>query len=275
MALVLSVLYFLTGELFHHLVFLCRDFCLSVDSSTEQVIKLYGITGSGSLAVVAFVIIFLDCCNDGDRDDHEEEAIYRILQFKEKKDEKAVKRQHRRVIIKKEEPSVGQPQRSQSLPKSLPPAHHHHHHYPQPSHIHHIHAHTSGFYHHPHSFSHYRYPYDAHHHHHHRHHQSDVGVDTSDRLETILKSKGTIRKPMRNAQTAPKTEDIEHGTQTSTTDFDGKSNNTLEIAKEIPAPEKTANPLPTLKEKSIEQPEKDFPITRTISELNPPLLPKV
>ena len=229
-------------------------------------IKLYGITGSGSLAIVTFVIIFLDCCNDGDREEYEEEAIYRILQIKEEKDRKADKRRTRRVIIKKEEPpkpTVTQHPRPQQVHKNPPPATHHHHHYPQPSHIHHIHAHTSSFYHHPHTHSSYHYPYGSHHHHHqhYRRHHSDVGVDTSDRLETILKSKGTIHKSMRDAQTEPKREDVEHGTQTSRVNFDDKANNISEIG----VSKLTRSPLPTLNE-STEQQDQDFTITQAVSE---------
>ena len=165
-------------------------------------IKLYGITGAGSLAIITFVIIFLDCCNDGDREDHEEEAIYRILQVKEKKDKELIRKRKRlRAAKKAEKVNVEVTTRHQHSPvKHYTPAPTcHHYHYPAPHHVHHIHTHSTPTYR-PQYYcqachnSHAPNPY--------RPHKADAAVDTSDKIfDLMLKANRSVSKATHDVQT--------------------------------------------------------------------------
>ena len=222
---------------------------------------MYGISGSGSLAIITFGIIFLDCCNDGDRDDYEEEVIYRVLQIKDTRDNELARRQNRRMTTRGQEKRklpIAQHQRSQQVPKSPPPpptCHHHHHHYPQPHHVHHIHSHSPHSHHSPYMCS---GCYDSHTLKHHRYNRIDVAVDTSDGFEPISNSKTSIQKSTRDAK---------HETQTSTMEINDIPDNVTDIVHETKTLKASRSLLPTLKQ-SMEQQDKDIAISQVVADTN-------
>ncbi|CAF1176670.1 unnamed protein product [Adineta ricciae] len=115
-ALVLSVLYFVS------------------DTTTEQVVKLYGICGAGSLIFVTIGIVCLDCCNDGNRRAREEMARYSMLQAIEEKRRALAQRRAKRTVTEdkdeKPKPFIIQHQGTQAAPPEPEPHSHHMHHYP-------------------------------------------------------------------------------------------------------------------------------------------------
>ncbi|CAF1033343.1 unnamed protein product [Adineta ricciae] len=64
-ALVLSILFFIN------------------DTTTDRPLKLFGIVGAGMLALITFIIVFVDCWIDGTRLYLEEAVVYRVFQVKE------------------------------------------------------------------------------------------------------------------------------------------------------------------------------------------------
>lgn len=253
-SLVLSVLYFVT------------------DTSKEQVIKLYGICGSGALAIVTFVIIFLDCCNDSSRKQHEQEVLYRTLQEREQKKKEIALRHKRRIAEGKEakpKPFIIQHQRSQKVEKERtpplpPPPHHHHHHihpplFPPPTSYHHPFVcpichdlHASG---------------NA------RHNLNDIAVDTSDKFAPAPKKNRIVHKSTRDAQTEPKLWDSERGTQTDRTEgtqtsameLSGMPSNITQIIHETTILKAPRSLIGTLK-KSMAQQDKDIAINHAVTD---------
>ncbi|CAF1281289.1 unnamed protein product [Adineta steineri] len=142
-ALVLSILFFIN------------------DSTTDKIIKLYGIIGAGVLALITFIIIFVDCWIDGTRLYLEEAVVYRVFQVKES-DADAINSSNIRQKVN----DGGQPQ---SLTLQQTSANHasHLYSYPPPyayyPHLHHQHSHIS--HHHDHG------------HNHEHHHSHDHGHD--------------------------------------------------------------------------------------------------
>ncbi|CAF0799212.1 unnamed protein product [Adineta ricciae] len=53
------------------------------DTTTDRPLKLFGIVGAGMLALIAFIIVFIDCWIDGTRLYLEEAVVYRVFQVKE------------------------------------------------------------------------------------------------------------------------------------------------------------------------------------------------
>ncbi len=236
-------------------------------------IKLYGICGSGGLAIVTFVIIFLDCCNDSNEKDHEQEILYRTLQEKEAREKAIALRRNRRIAEGKEEkpkPFIIQYHRPQKVaeepppPPPLPPHHHHHHHL----------AHLSAFpptaYHHP-----FVCPicHDLHASGNARHNLNDVAVDTSDKFAPVLKKNKVVHKSTRDVQTEPKLWDSERGTQTdrtegtqtSTMELTGLPSNITQIIHETTILKAPRSLISTLK-KSMEQQDKDIAITHAVTD---------
>jgi hypothetical protein len=236
------------------------------DTTTDQVLKLYGICGSGALAIVTFVIIFLDCCNDGSKKDHEAETLYRVYQAKEAKEKAIAMRRSRRIAEGKEEkpkPFIIQHQRQQKVsPEPSPEPHHHHHPHP------HVHLPPPTAYHHP-----FVCPicHDLHASGNARHNLADVGVDTSDKFAPVSKSKKTIHKSTRDVQTEPKLWDAERGTQTDRTEgtqtsameLSGLPSNITQIIHETTILKAPRSLLNTLK-KSMAQQDKDIAMNRAM-----------
>ena len=234
-------------------------------STDEQVIKLYGIAGAGTLTVITFIIIFLDCCNDGGRKDHEQEALYLAMKEKEERERIFAARRARRIAEGKEEapkPFIIQHQRPISeptpspSPPPTPPHHHHHLVFPPPSTYHHPFVcpvchdlHASG---------------NA------RHNLADVAVDTSDKLLDMKKKKNnqTVFKSTRDAQTdlwdteqATQT-DRNEGTQTSAMELSGMPNNISQVIHETTIIKAPRSLLPTLRKTMAEQ-DKELATNRT------------
>jgi hypothetical protein len=274
LSLVLSVLYFITGKSFYRLIF-CLLFNIQTDTSSEEVIKLYGITGAGTLAIVTFIIVFLDCCNDGSREDFEEETVYRILQVNESK-ENALATQHKpRIAEGKEEksrPFIIQHQRPPISSNSHPHPYHHHypHYYPDPVQHNHVHPPTS--YH-----DSFVCPicHDLHAPQNARHTFTDIAVDTSDKFQPVSKNKKAVHKSTRDAQTHPRMWDSERGTQTdrtagtqtSTMELSGIPSNITEIIHETTILKAPRGLLATLR-KSMVQQDKDIAINRAVTGSN-------
>ncbi len=246
-------------------------------------IKLYGICGGGVLAFLTFLIIFLDCFNDGNRKEHEELVTYRILQAKKAKQKALFMRRSQRTAESKKErpkPFIIQHQGIQ-IPSnnSHPHPHHnhnhnHHHHHSRyghrrsPHHTHYIHAHSST--HHHRSIV---YP-TSHDLHSTRHNLIDVGVNTADKYVPISKSKMPIHVSTHDTQTNPEFWDIERGTQTARTEGTQTSamelnripGNVTEIIHETTILKAPRELLGTLKE-SMAQQDRDMAIGSDANEL--------
>lgn len=233
--------------------------------------KFYGICGSGALAIVTFVIVFLDCCNDGSRKDHEQEVLYNTLKEKEAKEKALALRRSRRIAEGKEEkpkPFTIHHQRppkvssTPSPPPPPPPLHHHHHaHFP---------AFPPTAYHHP-----FVCPvcHDLHASGNARHNLNDIGVDTSDKFAPVLRKNQVVHKSTRDAQTEPKLWDAERGTQTdrnegtqtSAMELSGMPSNITQIIHETTILKAPRSLISTLK-KSMEQQDKDIAITHAVTD---------
>jgi hypothetical protein len=134
------------------------------------------------------------------------------------RDKELARRRKRRIAkkkVKKSKAFVTQHHRPQQTPVDPYPYHHHHYPQPQPQHIHHIHTHP------PTSYDQsntcpvcqdLQAPKIG------RRNLTDVGVDTSDKFESVLRSKTTILESTRDAQTEPKLSDAERETQTDRTE---------------------------------------------------------
>ncbi|CAF0757441.1 unnamed protein product [Rotaria sordida] len=253
-SLVLSILYFVT------------------DSSKESVVKLYGISGAGTLAIITFIIVFLDCCNDGNKKAREQEATYRILQEKEAREKAFAIRRSRRIAEGKEEkpkPFIIQHHRPPNVTSS---SHPHPYYHLNPHHTHHLPQFPSTSYHHP-----FVCPicHDLHASGNARHNLSDIGVDTSDKFDPVAKSKKVIHKSTRDAQTEPKLWDTERGTQTdrtegtqtSTMELSGMPSNVTQIIHETTILKAPRNLISTLKT-SMAQQDKDIAINRAVTDTN-------
>jgi hypothetical protein len=244
------------------------------------VIKLYGICGGGVLALITFLIIFLDCFNDGNRKEHEELVTYRILQAKKAKQKALFMRRSQRTAESKGErpkPFIIQHQGIQiaSNNSNPQPHHHHHHHHSRyghhhsPHHTHYIPAHSST--HHHRSIV---YP-TSHDLHSTRHNLINVGVNTLDKFVPISKSKAPIRLSTHDTQTNPELWDIERGTQTartegtqtSTKELNGIPSNVTEIIHEKTILKAPRELLGTLKE-SMAQQERDMTIGPDVTDAN-------
>ena len=254
-------------SLFYLELFFSLFHCL--DTTEEQVIKLYGIAGSGALAIVAFCIIFLDCCNNLGKIDHEQEALYMAYKEKEEKEQELAMRRTQRIKEGKDEapkPFLIQHQRPPSIetksptPTPPPPAHHHHIPFPPPTTYHHPFVcpichdlHASG---------------NA------RHHLTDVGVDTSDKLLAAPKKKVVI-KSTRDVQTDPQVVDAEQGTQTdrnagtqtTSMELSGMPSNITQIIHETTILKAPRNLIATLKKSMAEQDKKQA-MTRAVTDSN-------
>jgi hypothetical protein len=235
------------------------------------VIKLYGIGGSGALAIVTFVIIFLDCCNDSSQKDHEEEILYKSIEEREARNRAMAARRNRRIAEGKEakpKPFVIQhlrPDKGAEKPPTPPPLvmHNHHHH-----------AHLAAFpptaYHHP-----FVCPicHDLHASGNARHNLNDVAVDTSDKFAPVMKTNQVVHKSTRDAQTEPKLWDSERGTQTdrtegtqtSTMELSGMPSNVTQIIHETTILKAPRSLINTLK-KSMEQQDRDIAITHAVAD---------
>lgn len=240
---------------------------LCLGTTDEQIIKLYGIAGSGALAITAFCIIFLDCCNNLAKTDHEEEALYLAMKAKEEKERELAARRTRRIEEGKEEvpkPFLIQHQRPptvQSEPTPTPtPVHHHHHPPTGPL--------TS--YHHP-----FVCPicHDLHASGNARHHLTDVGVDTSDKLLAQPKKTRTAFKSTRDMQTDPQAFDAEQGTQTdraagtqtNSMELSGIPSNVTQIIHETTILKAPRSLIATLR-KSMAQQDKQIAVSRAVSD---------
>ncbi len=230
-------------------------------------IKLYGICGGGTLALLTFAIIFLDCCNDRSQKDHEEEAKYRILAAKEAKEKAMALRRNRRIAEGKEQkpkPIVIPHQRPQKI--SPEPDHHH------SNHVHHLYTYPPTPYHHP-----FVCPicHDLHASGNARHNFIDIAVDTSDKFAPVSKKTKTINKSTRDAQTEPKLWDAERGTQTDRTEgtqtssmeLNGMPSNVTQIIHETTIFKAPRNLLSTIK-KSMAQQDKDISIHHSDTDIN-------
>lgn len=246
--------------------------CIYLDTSSNQVLKLYGISGSGALAIVTFVIVFLDCCNDSNRKDHEQEILYQTLKAKEAKEREMLERRKRRIAEGKEakpKPFIIQHQRLQRVattpPRPPPPSHHHHH-------AHHFPGFPHNGYHHP-----FVCPicHDLHASGNARHNLADIGVDTSDKFAPVPKKNKTIQKSTRDAQTEPRLFDADRatqtdrteGTQTSTMELSGMPSNVTQIIHETTILKAPRSLIGTLKKSMMEQ-DKDIAITHSVTDTN-------
>ncbi|CAF2457882.1 unnamed protein product [Rotaria sp. Silwood2] len=247
-------------------------FGITIDSSKEQVIKLYGISGAGTLAVITFVIIFLDCCNDGNKKSREQEALYKILQEKEAREKAFALRRSRRIAEgkeKKPKPFIIQHQQPRNVTNN---SHPHPYYHVNPHHNHHVQPFPPTSYHHP-----FVCPvcHDLHASGNARHNISDVGVDTSDKFDPVAKSKKVIHKSTRDAQTQPKLWDTERGTQTdrtegtqtSTMELSGMPSNITQIIHETTILKAPRSLISTLKT-SMAQQDKDIAINRAVTDTN-------
>ncbi|CAF3678454.1 unnamed protein product [Rotaria sordida] len=247
-------------------------FGITVDSSKESVVKLYGISGAGTLAIITFIIVFLDCCNDGNKKAREQEATYRILQEKEAREKAFAIRRSRRIAEGKEEkpkPFIIQHHRPPNVTSS---SHPHPYYHLNPHHTHHLPQFPSTSYHHP-----FVCPicHDLHASGNARHNLSDIGVDTSDKFDPVAKSKKVIHKSTRDAQTEPKLWDTERGTQTdrtegtqtSTMELSGMPSNVTQIIHETTILKAPRNLISTLKT-SMAQQDKDIAINRAVTDTN-------
>ncbi|CAF2104176.1 unnamed protein product [Rotaria magnacalcarata] len=261
-SLILSILYYVTN------------------TSEESIIKLYGIAGSAALAIVTFIIVFIDCCNDGNNKDHEQEALYRMLEAKEAREREFALRRSRRIEEGKEakpKPIIiphQQPKNvtSNSLDPHPHPYYHAHPHHTHPHQTHHMPLFPPTAYHHP-----FVCPvcHDLHASGNARHNITDVGVDTSDKFAPVNKSKRIIHKSTRDAQTEPKLWDAERGTQTdrtegtqtSTMELSGMPSNITQIIHETTILKAPRSLLSTLKN-SMAQQDKDMAINRAINDTN-------
>lgn len=220
-------------------------------------IKLYGIAGSGTLTIITFIIIFLDCCNDSGRKDQEQEALYLAMKEKEEKERELAARRARRIAEGKEEPPkpfviqhqrpLIEPSPSPTPTPSPPPHHHHHIVFPPPTTYHHPFVcpichdlHASG---------------NA------RHNLADVSVDTSDKLLETKKKKSnkTVLKSTRDAQTElwdmdqGTQTDRNEGTQTSAMELSGMPSNITQVIHETTIIKAPRSLLPALKKSMAEQ----------------------
>jgi hypothetical protein len=195
--------------------------------------------------------------------------------MKEAKEKDVANRRKRRIAEGKEEkpkPFIIQHQRPQQV--SVEPLHH-------PTPIHHSHAHHVHHIHAPHPPTAYHHPFvcpichDLHASGNARHNLADVGVDTSDKFQPVLKSNKIVHKSTRDAQTEPKFWDAERGTQTdrnegtqtSTMELSGMPSNITEIIHETTILKAPRHLLPTLK-KSLAQQDKDMAINRAVTDTN-------
>lgn len=229
--------------------------------------KLYGIAGSATLAIVTFVIIFLDCCNNNSQKDHEQEVLYNTMKEREEKEKELAVRRQRRIaegLEEKPKPFLIQHQRQEKtpIPPTPSPPHHHHHH----------HAHLPFFgnpaYHHP-----FVCPicHDLHASGNARHNLTDVGVDTSDKFAPVAKKNQVVHKSTRDAQTEPKLWDAERGTQTdrtegtqtSTMELTGMPSNVTQIIHETTILKAPRSLINTLK-KSMEEQDKEMVINHAV-----------
>ncbi|CAF1432473.1 unnamed protein product [Adineta steineri] len=203
-------------------------FGLTRDTTTEQVIKLYGICGAGSLVIVTIVIVSLDCCNDSNRKEYEELAKYRMLQENQARQRALARRRPQQIPKDKEEKpksSVTQIQGSQvanneSNPLSYGPHHYH------PHYFHHVHQHSLG------------YPIPD------RSNLVDMGVNTSDKF--------VPPSYHRNNENTTQTDRTE-GTQTSAMELNGIPSNVTEIIHERTIVKGPRELLGTIKESMAQQ----------------------
>ncbi|CAF1402265.1 unnamed protein product [Adineta steineri] len=198
-------------------------FGLTRDTTTEQVIKLYGICGAGSLVIVTIVIVSLDCCNDSNRKEHEELVKYRMLQENQARQRALAMRRPQQIPKDKEEKpksSVTQIQGSQVANNESDP-HHYHPHYFQ-----HIHHHSLG------------YPIPD------RSNLVDMGVNTSDKF--------VPPSYHRNNENTTQTDRTE-GTQTSAMELNGIPSNVTEIIHERTIIKGPRELLGTIKESMAQQ----------------------
>ena len=224
-------------------------FSSCLGTSSESVIKLYGIAGAGTLTLITFIIIFLDCCNNGGRKDHEQEALYLAMKEKEERERELAARRARRIAEGKEEapkPFVIEHQRPPTEPSPspsptpTPPPHYHHHLvFPPPTMYHHPFVcpvchdlHASG---------------NA------RHNLADVAVDTSDKLldakkkksnQTVLKSTRDAQTDLYDAEQGTQT-DRNEGTQTSAMELSGMPSNISQVIHETTIIKAPRSILPT------------------------------
>lgn len=248
-------------DLFHPYSF----FSIHLDTTTDSVVKLYGIAGSGTLAIVTFVIIFLDCCNNNSQKDHEQEVLYNTMKEREEKEKEMALRRKRRIaegLEEKPKPFLIQHQRQEKTPlppTPSPPHHHHHHHLPFVGHP---------AYHHP-----FVCPicHDLHASGNARHNLTDVGVDTSDKFAPVAKKNQVVHKSTRDAQTEPKLWDAERGTQTdrtegtqtSTMELTGMPSNVTQIIHETTILKAPRSLINTLK-KSMEEQDKEMVVHHAV-----------
>jgi hypothetical protein len=252
------------------------------------VVKLYGISASSCLAVITFVIVFLDCCYDGRLTDYEEETLYKMLidNAARNKSAKRRRRRRRRERLETLEKAgvAGMPlglQYQRGMPVFAAQSHPHPYQHRTPHHrfVHHVHPHH---HHGPQDQYVCRICHESHTSTHNGHNLSDVAVDTSDKFEPLAKRRRTtaIQKSNTEAQTVPTTIDTNHGTQTdraegtqtSTTELSGIPSNITEIIHETTILKAPRGLLATLR-KSMAQQEKEMAINAAItdSQAEPPV----
>lgn len=251
-----------------------------LDTTSEVVVKLYGISASSCLAVITFVIVFLDCCYDGRLTDYEEETLYKMLIDNAARNKSAKRRRRRRRRQRQlalEKAGVGMPlglayQRAMPIFGVQPHPHPYQHRTPHHRFVHHIHPH------HIHGEQEQyvcRICHESHTSTHNGHNLSDVAVDTSDKFEPLAKRRRTtaILKSNTEAQTVPTTVDTHHGTQTdraegtqtSTAEISGIPNNITEIIHETTILKAPRGLLATLRQ-SMAQQEKEMAINAAITD---------
>ncbi|UJR23858.1 hypothetical protein I4U23_026833 [Adineta vaga] len=222
-SLVLSVLYFAS------------------DTTTEQVIKIYGICGASCLIIVAFVIICLDCCNDGNRRAREEMAQYAMLQEREEKQRALALRRARRATIEnkdeKPKPFLIQHQGTQPVAKEPEVRSNHPHHYHPYYPYHHL---PMGYF----------VPAPP--------NVIDTGVNTSEKF--IPPSRN------RNIEHGTQTDRTE-GTQTSAMELNGIPSNVTEIIHERTILKGPRELIGTIKE-SMAQQDRNLPLDPDLIDAN-------
>lgn len=241
---------------------------------------MYGITGASCLAVITFLIVFLDCCYDGRLTDYEEERVYKVLLEKESLRERQIRRRKRRkmlMMMKKRAKELQLNSQNAHLPgfasvpyprphahpytHSHPHSHHHHVHYLQPTRAynaqffcpicHKSHASTET-----------------------RHNVADIAVDTSDKFQPISKGKRSVVPTVTTeVQTAPVVVDVENGTQTNRAEatqtagkeLSGIPSNVTEIIHETTILKAPRSLIATLK-KTMEEQDKQRAINSAVTD---------
>jgi hypothetical protein len=170
----------------------------------------------------------------------------------------------------KPKPVVAQHQRPQQAPVEPHPHPYRHQHYTHPQQIHHIYTQPPISYHDPYACS---ICHKLHASRFTRYNRFDVGVDTSDRLETIAQSKRLVHKSTHDVQTDPKLWDVEHGTQTDrvegtqtpVAELNSIPKNVTEVIHETTILKPPRHILPTLK-KPTEQQDKELALNLTVED---------